>query len=360
MAFLAKIYYNIGMIQKECVSRVFTAHRISCINFSRDQIAYRRKLCVFLSFLLGLMMFSPGISAAQEGVQAQYTRRFQNGSRFYYELRMTEAAAEFRRAQEIAVNREDRIQALYWVILAELALADYGSAIRDMNELDTIAPNSTFAKDMVYHRARAYFNQGYFEDALLLFKRFSDGIPSDDTEKAEQKAAAFFWMGECLYSMGQLAEAERFYSWVISRYPLSPRVEVSSYRLDLIKQKKIEAELLTLLRWSHEESLRISEEYQRKIRTYEHTLNIYQRRIAELQGTTQSPRPADAGNLSGIYQNVPSAGQQRQTQTEPVETSTQDDNLELHDNAELKDRARQLDESIQRLIMQYDNLGGFR
>ena len=256
---------------------------------------------MFLSFLLGIMLFSAGITAAQENAQAQYARRFQNGTRFYNELRMNEAAAEFRRAQEIAANMNDRAQALYWVILTELALADYGSAIRDMDELDRIAPNSAFAKDMVYHRARAYFNQGYFEDALVLFKRFSDSISSDDTEKAEQKAAAFFWMGECLYFMGQFEESQRFYSWVISRYPFSPRVEVSAYRLDLIKQKKIEAELLSLLRWSHEESLRISEEYQRKIRTYEHTLNVYQRRIAELQGTAQSPRPDETENMGGIY-----------------------------------------------------------
>ena len=319
MAFFTEIYYNIGMMQKGCV---------------------------FSSFLLGLMLFSAGISHAQESVQAQYTRRFQNGNRFYNELRMVEAAAEFRSAQEIALNHEDRVQALYWVILTELALADYGSAIRDMDELNRIAPNSEFTKDMVYHRARAYFNQGYFEDALALFKRFSDSISSNDTEKAEQKAAAFFWMGECLYFMGQFQDAQRFYSWVISTYPFSPRVEVSSYRLDLIKQKKIESELLALLRWSHEESLRISEEYQRKMRTYEHILNSYQRRIAELQGANQLPRPDDQG---GIYQNVPQA-----------EPEIQIDNPEIDENDTLMERARQLDQTLQRLIMEYDTSGGFR
>ncbi|MCL2244127.1 MAG: outer membrane protein assembly factor BamD [Treponema sp.] len=324
-----------------------------------------QKGCVFLSCILGLLVFSAGVSAAQENAQTQYMRRFLNGNRFYNELRMNEAAAEFRRAQEIAATPEDRTQALYWVILAELALADYGSAIRDMEELERTAPNSSFAKDMVYHRARAYFNQGYFEDALLLFKRFSDGIPSDDTEKAEQKAAAFFWMGECLYSMGQFDEAQRFYAWVISRYPFSPRVEVSSYRLDLIKQKKIEAELLSLLRWSHEESLKNNEEYLRKLRTYEHTLNIYSRRIAELQGTNQSPRPAEAGNAGGIYQNSSPVNQQSQiagnaAQAEPEEAGIMIDSFDIHGNEELRDRAVQLEENIQRLIMQYDTLGGLR
>ena len=234
--------------------------------------------------LFGLLLLTAVFSAAAQEIVSQYTRRFQNGVLYYKEARWQEAAAEFRGAQEIAVFADDKTQALYWVILAELALADYGSALMDMDELEKMAPNSSYAKEMVYHRARAYYNQGYFEDAIVLFKRYSDSISSEDAESADRKAAAFFWMGECLFAMGQFEESQRFYAWVISRYPQSPKVDVSSYRIDLIKQKKIEAELLALLRWSHEESLRTSEDYQRKIKTYEHTLNVYQRRIAELQG----------------------------------------------------------------------------
>jgi tetratricopeptide (TPR) repeat protein len=195
---------------------------------------------------------------------------------------MYEAASHFRRAQEISRTNDDWAKATYWVILTELALGDYGSAVRDMDELDRIAPRSVFARDMGYHRARAYFNQGYFEDALVYFKRFNDSIAYNNAESSDRKAASFFWMGECLYSMGQFDEAEKFYLWVVTQFPYSPKVEVSNYRIDLIRQKKIEAELLALLRWSHEESLKTSEDYQRRIRTYENTLNAYQRRIAEL------------------------------------------------------------------------------
>ena len=231
--------------------------------------------------LLGLLLLTAGVSIAQENARA-YASRFQNGTRLYEAERWQEAAVEFRYAQETAETAADWEQALYWVILAELAYADYGSALRDMDALERYAPNSSFTRDMAYHRARVYFNQGYFEDALILFNRYNDSITSSDSESADRKAAAFFWMGECLYYMGQLDEAEKFYAWVISRYPSSPRVEVSSYRIELIKQKKIENELLALLRWTHEESLRTSEEYQRRIRTYENTLNAYRRRIAEL------------------------------------------------------------------------------
>jgi len=245
----------------------------------------------FKPLLFGLMLLTAGLCAAQE---TSFSIRFQNGADHYKEARWNEAAADFRAAQESATTIDEETQSLYWVILSELALADYGSALKDMDELEKIAPNSSFVKEMVYHRARAYFNQGYFEDAIVLFKRYSDSITSDDAESTDRKAAAFFWMGECLYAMGQFEEAERFYAWVIAKYPLSPKIDVASYRIDLIKQKKIETELLALLRWSHEESLRTSEDYQRKIKTYEHTLNAYQRRIAELQGGASSPAQVEA------------------------------------------------------------------
>jgi TolA-binding protein len=289
--------------------------------------------------LSGLLLLTSGLSA-QESFSTQYARKFQNGTRLYKEARLQEAASEFRRAQETAVNNNDWAQALYWVILTELALADYGSAIMDMDELEKKAPNSSFNKDMVYHRARAYFNQGYFEDSLILFKRYNDNVYSGDPEASVRKAAAFFWMGECLYFMGQFDEAEKFYAWVIASYPDSPKNEAAGYRIDLIKQKKIEAELLALLRWSHEESLRTSEDYQRRIRTYEYTLNAYQRRIAELQ--------PGGGQVLPVF---------------PENLQSQNENYQFYDDSEennyLLERAKLLGGELDRMIIEYEqNYGG--
>jgi len=289
------------------------------------------------SIILCLLLAAQGLSAQQYG-NSQYLQFFQEGSRSYSEMRMYEAAARFRSAQEISRNLNDWAQATYWVILTELALGDYGSAIRDMDELDRIAPNSSYSRDMAYHRARAYYNQGFFEDALIYFKHYNDSIPSGGNEADNRKAAAFFWMGECLYSMGQFNEAEKFYSWVIMKYPNSPKIEVSGYRIDLIKQKKIEAELLALLRWSHEESLKNSEDYQRKIRTYENTINAYQRRIAELS------------------QGGPSANDEDLRSVPVQSTGTYDNGTE--DDPALKERAKQLEGEVKQILEQYDQKSG--
>ena len=265
----------------------------------------------FVPLFLLLLFLTSEFSAAGENANVQYLWNFQTGAQFYNEGSWNEAAAHFRRSQETAVTADEWAQALYWVIMTELALSDYGSALRDMDELQKYVPNSSFNRDMSYHRARVYFNLGYFEDALLLFKRYNDSV-SDGEETAHRRAAAFFWMGECLFTMGQFNEAEKFYTWVITRYPGSPKNEISGYRIDLIKQKKIEAELLALLRWSHEESLRTSEVYQRRIRTYEYTLNAYQRRIAELT------HGSDAQILSEIQEGA------SQISTEPDVSADQD------------------------------------
>ena len=312
----------------------------------------KRKNPCFALFLFCFLLLAAVVSTAQNGNQSDYSRRFQNGTQFYELSRWFEAAVEFRRAQETAENMSDWSQALYWVILSELANTDYGSALRDMDELQRSAPNSSYNRDMLYHRARVYYNQGFFDEALLLFRHYADSVTDATRETADRRAAAFFWMGECLYAMGQFDEAENFYSWVVTRYPESPKIEAASYRIDLIKQKKIEAELLALLQWSHEESLRTSEDYQRKIRTYEYTLNTYQRRIAELQGQEPVQNPAVQETIPTPVTPAPvtpPAAPTRSGNTPPIR-QPQDNQRRLQADEDLLERARQLGIDLQQLL----------
>jgi len=297
---------------------------------------------LFLTIFIGLLMFSAVFSFAMETTQSQYARRFQNGAQLYSMARWQEAVMEFRRAQENAQTMNEWSQSLYWVILSELAASDYGSALRDMDQLERHAPHSQYTRDMVYHRARVYFIQGYFEDALILFNRYTSSVTDSDRVTADRRAAAFFWMGECLYSMVQFDEAEKFYSWVIARYPQSPKVEAAAYRIDLIKQKKIETELLALLQLSHEESLRTSEDYQRTIRTYEHTLNLYQRRIAELSNSVNANQIMQNEDQNEEIINVNTFNQEEPIINNYINGHNGDDSL--------MERAKQLENHVQEIL----------
>ncbi|MDR0400715.1 MAG: tetratricopeptide repeat protein [Treponema sp.] len=215
-----------------------------------------------------------------------YTR-LQQGLEFYRQSRWQEAVAELRRSQAEALDPELKAEALYWIALSEIAARDYAGAIQDMDQLELVAPASKRLRDIPYHKGRVLYYLGRYEESLLLLKLYADSIGGDasipaGSEGAARKSAALYWIGECLYAMGQLDYARDIFTIITRDYFRSAKFEAASYRLALIQQKKIEEELLNLLKWSHEESLKAIEEYQRRERSYDQALIAYQRRIADL------------------------------------------------------------------------------
>jgi hypothetical protein len=157
-------------------------------------------------------------------------------------------------------------------------------------------------------------------------------------------------MGESLFSMRQFDEAQRFYTLVINRYPESQRVEAANYRLDLIRHIRVEAELLAMLQWSHEESLRTSEEFQRTIRTYEHLLNLYQGRIAELLNAQGIDVEARESEINWLMERAIQLEREIQailiSQSNDLETQESQINL-------LMGRAIQLEREIQAILTEH-------
>jgi TolA-binding protein len=249
-----------------------------------------------------------GVSGAAQDLAVESSRspapgytRLRRGLEFYQQSRWREAVTEFRRAQDEAVDSELKAEALYWIALSEISAKDYSGAIRDMDQMELIAPESRRLQDIPYHKGRALYYLGRYEEALMLLKLYADqmgGMPPAGSELAARKSAAIYWIGECLYAMGQLDYARDVFTIVTQDYPRSAKFEASSYRLALIHQKKIEEELLNLLKWSHEESLKAIEEYQRRERSYDQALIAYQKRIADL---LKDSRLADLDSSNAQY-----------------------------------------------------------
>jgi TolA-binding protein len=212
----------------------------------------------------------------------------QDGINLYGAGRWREAAAELRRFQGETQDINQQAEALYWIALAELAAGEYETSVRDMDELERIAPSGPRREEIPYHRGRSYYYLGRYDEAVVLLKAYSDSLPPGNADSAgTRKSAALYWIGECLYAMGQLERAQEIFLLLTEQYPQSVKFEASSYRIALINQKKIESELLALLKWSHEESLRTIEEYQRRERSYDQALIAYQKRIADMLKDTQ-------------------------------------------------------------------------
>jgi polyhydroxyalkanoate synthesis regulator phasin len=141
------------------------------------------------------------------------------------------------------------------------------------------------------------------------------------------------------------------FSLIVGQYPGSVKYEAAVYRLDLIKQKKIELELLSMLKLSHEESLRTIEEYQRRKKTYDQALNAYQKRLADIMKDT---RLEDLESANTDYQRQLFEARER---IQELEARLADTRQEQQPN-ELTVRARQLRNEIKWNLNTPQNSGG--
>lgn len=169
-----------------------------------------------------------------------------------------------------------RAEGAYWSAMTLLASGDPAAAEKAIESFLVAFPGHERISELMYHKARATFLQKDYERAVSLFQSYITAFPS-----GEQVPASVFWSAESLYLMGRLQDAEKLYRTIGERFPESVKAEAARYRLSLIQFKYREDELLTLLKWSHEESLRIIEEFQRRERAYEQALEVYQKRYGE-------------------------------------------------------------------------------
>ncbi|MDR2143762.1 MAG: tetratricopeptide repeat protein [Treponema sp.] len=239
----------------------------------------------------------------------------QRGLRLYREGSFDEAVSELR---NVDPGDTDYPDALYWTGLSQLSSGNYRSALEAVDTLEALYPGRK--PELPYHRGRILYYLGSYEEALIVLSDYSAG----ETDKT-LKAASLYWAGECLYALGQLDTAETVFAGIVEKYPGSSKYQAALYRMELIKQKKIEAELLSILNWTHEESLKTQEEYRRREKDHDLTIMAYQKRLAELQSDTSVSGP----ELSGEdYQNQITAAEQK---ISALESSLMEANTALAD-----------------------------
>lgn len=170
----------------------------------------------------------------------------------------------------------ERPEAAYWSVLAYLAAGDQATAGASIDAFISAYPKSPRVADLLYQRGRILYSKGDYESSLKVFSAFVSLAPSSDL-----LPSALYWSGECLYALGRLEEAERAFTAVTQGYPSSVKVEAATYRISLIGLEYRQRELLKLLTWSHEESLRSVEDFRRRERAYESSIALYQKQISD-------------------------------------------------------------------------------
>jgi TolA-binding protein len=273
----------------------------------------------------------------------------QAGLRAFQQQQYQQALQSFRRIiDEQAVQAPD---AEYWSAMAYMALEMLQDADRALEHYLARYPSHALAAEAHYQKTRLLFMEHDYENALQASYEFIRSNPGSPLAPN-----AYFWIGESLYSLGRLEEAERVFAKVLREYPQSYKVEAASYRLSLLEFKKREEELLRLLKWSHEEFLRAVEEYQRREKSYDQALAAYQQRVgspAERQAEAKALEDMKAENasLKGRVQQLEAqtAGQAQQAEQKAGELA------ELEKALALKAQALALKES---LLLRYERAEG--
>ena len=249
-----------------------------------------------IAMVLMLALFS---SVSAQDIGGDPKERVEQGLKLFEKADYNAALSVF---QGIILDAKAKVrhpEAVYWSALSYVGLKDYENADRSIGLFLSSYGASRLLPDAQYQQGRIAFLRQDFERALKTFQVFIDANPESDLY-----SSALFWAAESMFQLGRLEQAERVFLSVVKDYPGSVKKEAANYRLGLIDLKYREEELLKLLKWSHEESLRIIEEYQRREKTYEQAINAYQK---QLSGQKVSINPDQTDKMADLEADLASA-----------------------------------------------------
>ena len=206
-----------------------------------------------------------------------YADYMSSGLDAYARSDWSSALFSFQKAMEVSKNSLD--EPLYWLIMANASARNYPVALNDIETFLKRFPNSSKAAEVIYQQGRICYLSAKHEQSINILYGFLRKYPNH-----RQTASAYYWIGENLYMAGRLKDARSIFSRVIIDYPSSAKVEPSLYKIALIDQASTQDELLKLLKISHEELLKLSEESEKNKKIYEQTIAVYQRQSSDAGG----------------------------------------------------------------------------
>ena len=185
------------------------------------------------------------------------------------------AMFSFQKAVEASGNSSD--EALYWIIMTNASSKNYKQALAEISGFLHRFPNSIKTAEVIYQQGRVLCLCAEHEKSINILYGFLRRYPNH-----RQIPSAYYWIGENLYLSGRLKDARTIFSRVIIDYPASAKVEASRYKIALIDRSSTQDELLKLLKISHEELLKLSEDYEKAKKNYDQTVAAYQKQAGEI------------------------------------------------------------------------------
>ncbi len=247
-------------------------------------------------FLLLLLALGLPLTAQQNGGSspdrvgaALVETEMRKGLNLFKEGLYNEALYVFREITLENIYSEYHGSSYFWIAKCYLALGNIDLAEENFDFFLGDFEGHPFYEEGFYQKGRILFLKNKYQEGIGVFYDFVERWPDSD-----YTANAYFWIAESLFLLGHYREAETLFDLVVSKYPSSYKVESARYRLSLIDIFDREKVLLDLLKVSHEEYINSLDDFQRRERTYEQALSIYQRQILNLTETLEAERRAAA------------------------------------------------------------------
>jgi TolA-binding protein len=207
--------------------------------------------------------------------ESKESAELSEGMQYFQRGQFQQAIVNFRNIILDPAQEKYHGDAFFWLARTYIVLEQLDDAERSLESFLLNYPDHVYYSEALYLKGRLLFMQDELENSIQVFQNFINTYP-----KSKFVPNAYFWVGEALFLLGNFDSSMKIFQVLLQQYPQSVKIEAAKYRIDLIKLKRRENELLKLLKMSHEELLKTLEEFQKKERTYEQAIAAYQKKLA--------------------------------------------------------------------------------
>lgn len=163
-------------------------------------------------------------------------------------------------------------EAYFWIAKAYMNSDKLSQAETNLEYyLATYKDEALNYPEAVYQKGRLLFLQEQYQQAVEILNTFIKTYPEH-----ELVSNAYYWIGECLYALGQFDDSAMMFKIVIDNYPGAIKTEASIYKLRLIEHKKSELALQNLLKWSQEQFISSLNQFKIREKSLQQAINEYE------------------------------------------------------------------------------------
>jgi len=205
------------------------------------------------------------------------------GEKLFEAMDYQGALGSFQKIYDDPSLMDYRPAAVFWLGKTYLILNDVKRADKNISYFLINYPGHALESEALYTKGRILLVLGDYEGSIGILNQFLAKYGENSFTPN-----SIFWIAEGTYQLGRWNEARLLYDRLLKIYPSSGKAEAAGHRVALIEWKLREEELLNLLKWSHQESMNAFDEFQRRERAFQKTLQEYETKLQELQSKDAS------------------------------------------------------------------------